>query len=571
MNKELLEPLFDAIDTHTSRLNKLDTKTKDYEYKLVELEKSFNSELKAVVTDITNKIPKEQPSDYGLINRLLKEDLSKLIDKHKLTVKSVEDSLISKLNKDIPPAVKAHIASVRDSFIGPKGDKGDRGERGERGLQGPSGASIKGDKGDRGNPGKDAIAPKLPDIKKLVREEVSKIELPKAISTPIPVAPVPSNDLSLVAVRKEIQTAINNLGNVAGITADGVATLTNKVIDDYTNSVHADTLHKRIKNVSGSLIGKGTVVYVVGYNQGEDAIEVDIADNTIAPGTGITEDNISNGEFGLITIAGLLDKLDTTGYPKDGGTANEGDILYVNGSGELTGDEPTTGFSQPIALLLKKNSNNGALQVLAAYPKQSSNDVRHTSTQTVSDVLNAHELRTQEGFKDLVSALTSAGVPNQNAPTPASFGTTTIGDPYQALSFANGDYVFCEPLHMNHDMKPNGLGYIHVHWSSGGTSTNIVDWQLTIRRAKGHNQATFANTEVVITLSEAASGTPWQHMIVEADITDVLTLTEPDELLLVTLKRSSATNTDTIFGLMVDLHYEADRDSTPNKEPNFYN
>jgi hypothetical protein len=53
----------------------------------------------------------------------------------------------------------------------------------------------------------------------------------------------------------------------------------------------------------------------------------------------------------------------------------------------------------------------------------------------------------------------------------------------------------------------------------------------------------------------------------------VLIITEPDELILVTLKRvtnGGTNNTDTVFGLMVDLHYESDRHVTRNKSPNFY-
>ena len=42
---------------------------------------------------------------------------------------------------------------------------------------------------------------------------------------------------------------------------------------------------------------------------------------------------------------------------------------------------------------------------------------------------------------------------------------------------------------------------------------------------------------------------------------------------LVTLKRvtnGGTDNTDDVFGLMVDLHYQSDRDATRNKVPDFY-
>ena len=176
----------------------------------------------------------------------------------------------------------------------------------------------------------------------------------------------------------------------------------------------------------------------------------------------------------------------------------------------------------------------------------------------------------ETGWKDLTSPLTTAGVPTANAPTLASFGTTTTGDAYEAMSFANGDYAYCLPFHINHDINNGAKALLHIHWSTNGTSTAQVDWQFTVRRALGHGQATFANTEATYTVSENASGTAWQHMVTEVDISNALLLSEPDELILVTLKRTSATNANAVFGLYVDLHYESSREATPNRAPNFY-
>ena len=66
----------------------------------------------------------------------------------------------------------------------------------------------------------------------------------------------------------------------------------------------------------------------------------------------------------------------------------------------------------------------------------------------------------------------------------------------------------------------------------------------------------------------------WGHNVTEVtDLADVMTLTEPDELILVTVRRvaaSSDENTDDVYALTVDLHYYSDRDATPNKSPDFY-
>ena len=195
------------------------------------------------------------------------------------------------------------------------------------------------------------------------------------------------------------------------------------------------------------------------------------------------------------------------------------------------------------------------------------------SAQDLRDLLisvgNGKTAQNSVGWKDNVMPLNAAGVPVSNAPTMTSFGSSGIRE---ELAFAVNDYCFISAFHINHDIAINGDCYLHVHWSSNGTDTNPVKWQFDIMRALGHQQAAYS-APASITVSQNAQGTAWYHMIAEVAIGDKLTLTEPDELILVTLKRitnGATENTDTIFGMTVDMHYESDRDSTLNKAPNFY-
>jgi len=179
-------------------------------------------------------------------------------------------------------------------------------------------------------------------------------------------------------------------------------------------------------------------------------------------------------------------------------------------------------------------------------------------------------LRTQAGWKDMLAPLTVARVPVANAPVLTNF--TVGGITRREYAFAVDDYLYVQPFHINHDIKPNGLGYLHIHWTTSGTSTASVRWKLDILRAKGHNQEAFTAVDPVF-LEQAASGVAYQHMLAEAADVDALIFTEPDELILVTVTRvtnGGTNNTDAVFGLMCDIHYEADRDTTPNKAPNFY-
>ena len=172
---------------------------------------------------------------------------------------------------------------------------------------------------------------------------------------------------------------------------------------------------------------------------------------------------------------------------------------------------------------------------------------------------------------DLLASVAGAPVPPANAPTFEDFGPAHTPQRLER-AFAVGDYVFIEPFHVNHDIKPGGRAWAHVHWSSNGVNTGLVRWELTIMRALGHNQANFVAPSVVL-LEQAAAGTAWRHMIVEAPDLDPLIFSEPDELLLITLRRvapSAGSNADNIFAVQVDFHYEMDRRGTPGKAPDFY-
>ena len=176
----------------------------------------------------------------------------------------------------------------------------------------------------------------------------------------------------------------------------------------------------------------------------------------------------------------------------------------------------------------------------------------------------------ETGWKDLLAPISLAGLPPSAAPAMTDFVVGTVQR--REMAFAIDDYVYVQPFHINHDAKPGGRAYLHVHWTTSGTQTNTVRWEFQIARALGHNQANF--TQVTTSyVEQAAGGTAYRHRVAEVSDADVLILTEPDELILVTLKRvtnGGTNNTDTVFGLMVDLHYESDRHVTRNKSPDFY-
>ena len=213
-------------------------------------------------------------------------------------------------------------------------------------------------------------------------------------------------------------------------------------------------------------------------------------------------------------------------------------------------------------------------RTLAALATALADNTTHDITaQDIRDLLisvgNGKTEQNTSGWKDNVMPLSAAGVPLANAPTMTAFGVLGIRE---ELAFAVNDYAFVSAIHINHDIKIGGAAYIHVHWSTDGADANPVKWQFDVMRALGHQQAAFS-APASITIQQNPQGVAWYHMIAEIDIADVLTLTEPDELLLITLKRitnGATENTDAVYGLTVDVHYESDRDSTLNKSPDFY-
>jgi hypothetical protein len=170
-------------------------------------------------------------------------------------------------------------------------------------------------------------------------------------------------------------------------------------------------------------------------------------------------------------------------------------------------------------------------------------------------------------WSDYLAPMSTAKLPAANYPTWAAFGPS--GNIY-AYKFIEDDFIFLAGFHINHDIKVGSKMYPHVHWASSGTSTETVEWELEYTIAKGHNQEAFPAPSTV-TISEAASSTPWQHQISEVSLANAIDAPEVDSLVLMRLKRTTTgNNTDDVFGLFVDLHVEIDRVGTKNKAPNFY-
>lgn len=187
---------------------------------------------------------------------------------------------------------------------------------------------------------------------------------------------------------------------------------------------------------------------------------------------------------------------------------------------------------------------------------------------------NVQELdtRTALGWRDNIVEL-KVDSSSANAPTLNPFRGNIL-----AWSFPTGEMTEAHSAwHIDHDYALGTKLYLHVHWSPKTASMGTVRWGFEYTVAKGHQQQAFPTTTTVY-VEQASIGTPYMHYVgevSEANAVDGAALgIEPDTVILVRLFRDGGHANDTfpdeVFVSFIDLHYLADKATTPNKAPNFF-
>lgn len=116
-------------------------------------------------------------------------------------------------------------------------------------------------------------------------------------------------------------------------------------------------MHVLVKNVSGSLIENGEVVYPNGAEDGKPTIELAEAALTRKQ-VGVATHDIPNGEIGIVTVFGKVHYLDTSAY-------SPGTLLFVGITpGEFTDTPPPPPYNlMNLGLVLVQDSINGVIIV----------------------------------------------------------------------------------------------------------------------------------------------------------------------------------------------------------------
>lgn len=177
--------------------------------------------------------------------------------------------------------------------------------------------------------------------------------------------------------------------------------------------------------------------------------------------------------------------------------------------------------------------------------------------------------RTALGWRDNIVEL-KVDSSSPNAPTLEAVRGGILGWKFPPGELTEAHSAF----HIDHDYALGTALYLHVHWVCPTTDVGTARWGFEYTIAKGHQQAAFPATTTVY-VEQTTTGTAYMHYVGEVSEANTIPGTgiEPDTVILVRLFRDGAHANDTLeanaFGVFLDLHYQADRATTPYKSPNF--
>lgn len=218
-----------------------------------------------------------------------------------------------------------------------------------------------------------------------------------------------------------------------------------------------------------------------------------------------------------------------------------------------------------VALLILAPAGSNAVELVTGDLEVTAGDILMPKT-SGSGILIGTSAANDYGWDDITGDIIAKGV-GANNPTWTQVATSGIFN----YAFSVNDEVWIN-FHVPHDYAPGTDIFVHTHWMVDGTDVNTVKWEFSTLIAKGHNQDNYPTTATVNTATEAPQGTAWRHMETETSAISSTDL-EPDTIIQMRVRRvtnAGTDNTDTVFLLETDIHYQSTGIKTKNNTPNFY-
>jgi hypothetical protein len=155
------------------------------------------------------------------------------------------------------------------------------------------------------------------------------------------------------------ENPIANFSRIYGFEKNDLTRLRIRHSDGFESVINRDN-YFIARNTNGSLMRKGTVVYVSGSSGNNPNIQPAISnDSNRFPAIGVLAEDINNNAFGRVIISGQVEGFDTSLF-------NEGDAVYLSSTtaGGLTTTQPfSPSFRQRIGIVLNSHMTNGKLDV----------------------------------------------------------------------------------------------------------------------------------------------------------------------------------------------------------------
>lgn len=282
-------------------------------------------------------------------------------------------------------------------------------------------------------------------------------------------------------------------------------TLTNKTLDDFSNTIMADTVHEAIRNTSGGTLLKGTPVAASGFHIGSGLVTVVKADannSSAMPCIGIVQADIVNNASGAMIEIGHLAGIDTSSF-------SVGDPLYVSETaGEITNIRPTAADAgvQKIAEVLRSHATLGVVEIFGA---GRSNDIPNRMSTAILRIADSSDLTKVAMFDtSAISAATTRTitVPDENVDLSAigAIASTTAAGIAELATIAEVDIG----TDTGRIITPAGLAgsalQTKVTGIATGAEVNVQsDWNA------GSGDAFIANKPTIPTVDDTVYGASW--------------------------------------------------------------